>query len=89
MRLFKNALIPNGKTTQIADILFDNKIVKIEKNISAKDDYEIEDLNGKLLLPGCIDAHVHFNDPGYTHHENFYSGTLAAAFGGITIIIVI
>ena len=87
MRLFKNALIPFGGKEKIADILFDDKILKIDKNIVAEASYYVEDLKGKLLLPGCIDAHVHFNDPGYTNHEDFYSGTLSAAFGGITTVI--
>ena len=36
--------------------------------------------------PGVIDGHVHFNDPGFTHRENFESGTTAAAAGGVTCI---
>ena len=40
-----------------------------------------------LQLPGLIDAHVHLRDPGYTHKEDFYSGTAAALAGGVTTVL--
>jgi allantoinase len=48
---------------------------------------EVLDARGLLVLPGGIDPHVHFNDPGYTHREDFYHGSCAAASGGITTVI--
>lgn len=39
-----------------------------------------------IQLPGLIDIHVHFRDPGETHKENFYSGTCAALAGGVTTV---
>lgn len=48
---------------------------------------EVLDLNGKFLLPGIIDAHVHFNDPGREHWEGFLTGSMAAAAGGVTTVI--
>ena len=89
MKLVKNAMISTEEKNnkKFVDILFDEKIRKIsEKPIDLKN-IEVFDLQGKLLIPGCIDAHVHFNDPGYTHHEDFLSGTRSAAAGGITTII--
>jgi dihydroorotase len=44
------------------------------------------DATGLHVLPGVIDDHVHFRDPGYPQKEDFASGTLAAAFGGVTTI---
>jgi allantoinase len=44
-------------------------------------------LGGALVLPGAIDGHVHFDDPGYTHREDFASGTAAAAAGGVTCVV--
>jgi len=38
-------------------------------------------------LPGLIDIHVHFRDPGETHKEDFYTGTCAALTGGFTTIL--
>jgi len=52
-----------------------------------RDEEERIDLGGALVLPGAIDAHVHFDDPGFTHRETFASGTRAAAAGGVTCIV--
>lgn len=45
------------------------------------------DANGKVLMPGLIDAHVHFDDPSMQSHESFSSGSRAAAGGGVTTVI--
>lgn len=47
---------------------------------------ETLDAAGLHVLPGAIDVHVHFRDPGYPHKEDFASGTQAAAFGGVTTV---
>ena len=47
---------------------------------------ETLDASGLHVLPGAIDVHVHFRDPGYPHKEDFESGTAAAAFGGVTTV---
>ena len=48
---------------------------------------EIHDLGNLVVMPGLIDAHVHLNEPGRTHWEGFYTGTMAAAAGGVTSIV--
>ena len=45
------------------------------------------DLDGKIVLPGLIDAHVHFRDPGLTDKEDFHTGSAAAAAGGFTTVL--
>jgi allantoinase len=45
------------------------------------------DAGDLLLLPGMIDGHVHFDDPGYTWRETIETGTAAAAAGGVTCIV--
>ena len=47
---------------------------------------EVLDASGLHVLPGAIDVHVHFRDPGYPQKEDFASGTAAAAFGGVTTV---
>ena len=47
---------------------------------------ETLDAAGLHLLPGAIDVHVHFREPGYPHKEDWESGTAAAAFGGVTTV---
>jgi len=62
----------------------DGKIVSIKKLPSNAS--SIIDVKGKLVLPGLIDAHVHFRDPGLTIKEDFSTGSAAAAAGGFTTI---
>jgi len=40
-----------------------------------------------IVLPGAVDAHVHFRDPGYTYKEDWESGSISAAAGGVTTVI--
>ena len=47
---------------------------------------EVLDATGLHILPGAIDAHVHFREPGYTHKEDWDTGTAAAAMGGVTTV---
>ncbi len=44
------------------------------------------DGRGLIALPGLIDSHVHFRDPGLTHKEDFESGSMSAAAGGVTSV---
>ncbi len=44
------------------------------------------DAKGLHVLPGAIDVHVHFRQPGYDHKETWSSGTAAAAVGGVTTV---
>ena len=45
------------------------------------------DLDRRVVFPGIIDAHVHFNEPGRTHWEGMRTGSMAAAAGGVTTIV--
>ncbi len=45
------------------------------------------DAQGKFILPGVVDAHVHFNDPGLPEREDMATGTAAAAAGGTTTVV--
>lgn len=44
------------------------------------------DAKGKYVLPGVIDWHTHLRDPGFTYKEDFETGTMAAAAGGVTMV---
>jgi len=48
---------------------------------------QVLDLQGKVLLPGVVDGHVHFNEPGREHWEGYRTGTMAAAAGGVTSVL--
>jgi dihydroorotase (multifunctional complex type) len=71
-----------------ADVWIENgKIAAIGTRSSMpKADHVIE-ANGKLVIPGLIDTHAHFRDPGFTQKEDFETGTKAAAAGGITLAV--
>jgi dihydroorotase len=61
--------IKNGKISAV------KKILKGDKHL---------DFGNRLILPAGIDIHVHFRDPGFTYKEDISTGTLAAAFGGLS-----
>lgn len=48
---------------------------------------EVLDASGLLAFPGAIDPHVHFDEPGFTHREDFLHGSSEAARGGVTTVI--
>ncbi|MHA2146170.1 MAG: dihydroorotase [Candidatus Thorarchaeota archaeon] len=62
-------------------------IVIIASDDHLPDASEVIDAEGKILMPGLIDAHAHIHDPTMLDHEDFTTGSQAAAAGGITTII--
>lgn len=83
--LLKNAVIVNEGTTREGDVLIKNGIIEqIGASLSGDEKYEVIDLNGAYLLPGCIDDQVHFREPGLTHKATIASESRAAVAGGIT-----
>ena len=84
LTLIKNAQLVNEGRIYNADVLIENKIIKLiapEINIEAE---QIIDAKGLHLLPGVIDDQVHFREPGLTHKANIYTESKAAIAGGIT-----
>lgn len=78
----------NGLLEERLDILIsDGKILKIG-HISSSDDVMVIDANGYIVVPGLIDMHVHFRQPGQEHKETIRTGTLSAAKGGFTSVAV-
>ena len=63
----------------------DGKIADISKTPIKAD--ETVDMKNNFVLPGFIDPHIHFRDPGLTQKEDFKTGSLAAANGGFTTVI--
>jgi len=83
-----NVVYPDG-TCRRASLSIENGIIGriIPGKRSAEGKGETIDADGLLVVPGGIDPHVHFDDPGYTTREDFFHGTCAAASGGITTVI--
>jgi dihydroorotase len=65
----------------------DGKIVKIGKETNMPKAQAKSDLKNLLVLPGLVDVHVHLRDERKAYKEDFYSGTAAAASGGITTVL--
>ncbi|WP_101473734.1 dihydropyrimidinase [Fusobacterium sp.] len=87
--LLKNANIVTDKDKFLADVYIENGVIsKIGENLNVKAERTI-DLTGKYLMPGGIDVHTHFDiDVGIARSaDNFYTGSLAAAYGGTTTIV--
>jgi len=82
--LIINANIVNEGKISNSDLLIkDGLICKIDKRISEECDIMI-DAKGKYLLPGIIDVHVHFREPGLTHKASISTESKAAVAGGVT-----
>ena len=84
--LIKNALIVNeGWSFKGYLLIDDDRIADIQENQEYRGDYDtVVDASGCFVLPGIIDDHVHFRDPGLTHKADITSESRAAAFGGVT-----
>lgn len=83
----ENARIPHGESIINAGVAVEKgKIVSIARSRLLPEADRRIDLNGSLLLPGIVDPHVHFRDPGLTQKEDFSTGSKAAAAGGVTTV---
>ena len=87
--LIKNGTIVNANGRQVADVVISGeKIISIAKNINPEAKTKIVDASGLLVLPGAIDVHTHFelSFGDISSADDFYTGTRAAACGGVTTI---
>jgi dihydroorotase len=73
-----------GRPRKLALGIENGTIVLVKKIIKG---VRTVDYGDRLILPGAIDPHVHFRDPGATHKEDFLSGTTASACGGVTTVL--
>ena len=94
-----NILIKNGRVLDpatdkdgIYDILVtDNIITKVESNIDedaikSEQECKVIDASNQFVMPGLIDLHVHFTEPGFEYKETIKTGSLSAARGGFTSV---
>lgn len=78
-----NTLLPSGLTS--ATLTVEQGIITaIAQGPAPAGAQSVGDL---VLMPGCIDVHVHLNEPGRTHWEGFETGTRAALAGGVTSLV--
>ncbi len=87
MLLIKGAHVvdPQVGLDTVTDVLVEGaRIARVGANIKTPEGAEVIDGTGKYLVPGLIDIHVHFRDPGYEYKETIETGSAAAAAGGFT-----
>ena len=84
--LIKDAMVVNEGLVQRASVLIENETIAGIFESDAPQADTVIDAAGKWLLPGVIDDHVHFRDPGLTHKADMASESLAAAAGGVTTV---
>lgn len=63
----------------------DGRIASVGRSVTGGD--RRLDLGDRVILPGFVDPHVHFRDPGMTHKEDFATGTMSAVHGGVTCVL--
>ena len=88
LTLIKGGMLVSAEESFSADILVDwEKIIQIGQNIQVAE-AKVIDATGKLILPGGVDPHTHFDLPmfGTVSSDDHYTGTKAAAFGGTTTV---
>ncbi|MBI2185014.1 MAG: dihydroorotase family protein [Thaumarchaeota archaeon] len=91
--LMIDLLIKNGEVLTAYGLLKtcivvnDGKIVGLGSENLVSQAQKVIDASGKIVLPGLIDTHSHFREPGLTYKEDYTTGTMAGAAGGVTTAI--
>lgn len=87
--LIKNAkwLNPNGTFSEGAIRIENGKIAELTEGNFSDASQQFLDASGMLVLPGAIDPHVHFREPGQLYKEGIDSASKAALRGGVTTVI--
>jgi len=81
--VIEGRIFVNNSFEQCCIGIENGKIVEIKKILQGDEKLSY---GNKIILPAGIDIHVHFRDPGMTHKEDFSTGSMAAAFGGVTCV---
>lgn len=80
-------VVDPGRFVGMADVLIDQgKIAAVGPNLSVSTSSKTIHANGKLVVPGFVDVHVHFREPGFEYKETIQSGSAAAVAGGFTTV---
>lgn len=82
--LIRNATLADGRVRDVR--IRGESIVAVDSTLDP-DAEEVIEAGEKHLLPGMIDVHVHFRQPGFSHKETWESGSKSAAAGGVTTVV--
>ena len=83
--LIRNATLADGRRRDVR--VEGETIAAVGETLDPGDDGRVVDATGKRLLPGMIDVHVHFRQPGFGHKETWESGSKSAVAGGVTTVV--
>jgi dihydroorotase len=83
MRVVEGRAFIRGRLEQCCIGIENGRIATIKKIMKGDPHF---DFGKNYILPAGIDIHVHFREPGFTHKEDFFSGSEAAACGGISCV---
>lgn len=97
MMILKNATIVTAEKEAVGTVIIDDGLISDVFFKDAEDydfrlfkalkkEAEVIDLEGKWMMAGGIDAHVHFREPGLTHKADIYTESRAAVAGGVTTV---
>lgn len=85
--ILKSGRIVRGGTSEMADVVVcDGKIVQIAPEVTVAEGDKVVDCEGKVVMSGLVDLHVHLREPGFEAKETIATGTAAAAHGGFTTV---
>ena len=80
-----HAVDPQVGLDGVVDVLIEGKkITDVGVDLGTPEGVELINGTGKILIPGLVDMHVHFRDPGYEYKETIETGARAATHGGFT-----
>jgi dihydroorotase len=84
MMVIEGRFFLDGRLEKCCVGIEEGKISAVKKMLKGEEHHDFGD---DIIIPGCVDPHVHFREPGDTQKEDFFTGTTAAAFGGVTCVL--
>jgi dihydroorotase len=82
--LVRDAALADGRRRDVRVV---DERVDAVGDLAPRDGERVVVADGALLLPGAVDAHVHFREPGFAHKETWATGSHSAAAGGVTTVV--
>jgi len=80
-------ILDPGRFNGVGDLVIENgKIAAVGRTVSVPPGATVYPAQGRLVVPGFVDLHVHFREPGFEYKETIQSGAASAVAGGFTTV---